>query len=116
MEQIPSEYATIQATLNTYDPSAKVIVGETGVSYLATNIPCTPAGALFAAGDVLEWLAAGAQSVDWWPLDTNANMNNSVRLQPDEAMFTSNGTPDLRRTRVTSSPRSWPSRTRSSRR
>jgi hypothetical protein len=97
VEQIPGEYAKIRSTLNAYDPTAKVIVGETGVSYLATNVPCTPAGALFAAGDALEWLAAGAQSLDWWPLDTNAQAidpNQSECLQPDEGMFTSNGTPD----------------------
>jgi hypothetical protein len=97
VEQIPGEYAKIRSTLNTYDPTAKVLVGETGVSYLATNVPCTPAGALFAAGDALEWLAAGAESLDWWPLDTNAqagDKNQSLCEQPDEGMFTSNGTPD----------------------
>jgi hypothetical protein len=92
VEKIPAEYAKIQAELNTYDPSATVTVGETGVSYLATNIPCIPAGALFAAGDVLSWLAAGAKSVDWWPLDTNANLGNTC-ASPDEGMFTNTGKP-----------------------
>jgi len=92
VEQIPSEYTKIQSTLNTYDPGAKVIIGETGVSYLATNAPCTPAGALFAAGDVLSWLAAGAQSVNWWPLETNANLGATC-TNPDEGMFTSTGAP-----------------------
>jgi hypothetical protein len=92
VEQIPSEFAKIQSTLNTYDAGAKVIIGETGVSYLATNVPCTPAGALFAAGDVLEWLASGAQSVDWWPMDTNANLGNTCAA-PDEGMFTATGAP-----------------------
>jgi hypothetical protein len=90
--QIPGEYAKIRTALNTYAPSAKVIVGETGVSYLATNVPCKPAGALFAAGDALEWLAAGAQSIDWWPLDTDANLGTTC-ANPDEAMFTNAGTP-----------------------
>jgi hypothetical protein len=90
VEQIPSEYAKIQNTLSKYDPTpgAKVIVGETGASNLVTNVPCTPVGALFAAGDVLEWLAAGAQSVSWWTLDTNANENNGTGCHPDEGMFT----------------------------
>ena len=92
VEQIPSEYAKIQTELNTYDPSATVTVGETGVSYLATNVPCTPAGALFSAGDVLSWLAAGAKSVDWWPLDTDANLGNTC-INPDEGMFTNTGKP-----------------------
>jgi hypothetical protein len=92
VEQIPSEYAKIRTELNTYDPSATVTVGETGVSYLATNVPCTPAGALFSAGDVLSWLAAGAKSVDWWPLDTDANLGNTC-TNPDEGMFTNTGKP-----------------------
>jgi hypothetical protein len=82
--------AKIRTELNKYVPAAKVIVGETGVSYLPTNVPCTPAGALFAAGDVLEWLAAGAQTVDWWPLDTADNKTDAC-AQPDEAMFTNTG-------------------------
>jgi hypothetical protein len=32
-----------------------VVVGETGVSNNETTTVCTPAGALFAAGDVLSW-------------------------------------------------------------
>jgi hypothetical protein len=56
-------------------------------------VTCEPSGALFAAGDVLEWLAAGAQSVDWWPLDTGTN-KGSACTNPDEGMFTGNGTPD----------------------
>jgi hypothetical protein len=90
VETIPSEDAKIEASLTANgDPNAKVIVGETGVSWQATNVPCTPAGALFAAGDVLEWLAAGAQSVDWWPLNTDSNIKyTAADCQPDQAMFT----------------------------
>jgi hypothetical protein len=89
VESIPGEYDTMRGTLNTYDPSAKVIIGETGASNLGTNVPCTPAGALFAAGDALEWLSSGAQSVDWWPTDmTTASCTNNA-----EAMFTSKGVP-----------------------
>jgi hypothetical protein len=89
VESIPGEYNTIRGTLNTLDPSAKVIIGETGASNLGTNVPCTPAGALFAAGDALEWLSSGAQSVDWWPVDmTTAKCTNDA-----ESMFTSTGAP-----------------------
>ncbi|TVZ01916.1 hypothetical protein EAS64_31245 [Trebonia kvetii] len=92
--QIPAEYATIQAELNANVPGAKVIVGETGVSYLETSIPCKPAGALFAAGDALEWLAAGAQGVDWWPMDTNTNANyTGTNCKADEAMFSNPANP-----------------------
>jgi hypothetical protein len=92
--QIPAEWAKIQADLNANVPGAKVIVGETGVSYLQTNVPCIPAGALFAAGDALEWLAAGAQGVDWWPMDTNTNAHyNGTNCQADEAMFSNPANP-----------------------
>ena len=97
VESIPSEYGKIENTLSANgDSGAKVIVGETGVSYQATNVPCTPTGALFAAGDVLEWLSSGAQSIDWWPLNTDSNINYTTSdCKPDEAMFTNpkTGTP-----------------------
>jgi hypothetical protein len=89
VESIPGEYDTMRGTLNTYDPSAKVIIGETGASNLGTNVPCTPAGALFAAGDALEWLSSGAQSVDWWPVD----MTTARCTSDAESMFTSTGAP-----------------------
>jgi hypothetical protein len=97
VETIPAQYAKIEASLSANGvPGAKVIVGETGVSFQDTNVPCTAAGALFAAGDALEWLAAGAQSIDWWPLNTNSNINYTASdCKPDEAMFTNpkTGTP-----------------------
>ena len=111
MEQIPAEYANIQTTLNTYDPTAKVIIGETGASNLGTNVPCTPVGALFAAGDALEWLASGAQSVDWWPVD----MPTASCTDNAEAMFTTTGVPTTPYYGYLLASR-WFSRTRTSRR
>jgi hypothetical protein len=93
VESIPAEYTKMRAILNADDPKATITIGETGVSYLATNVPCTPAGAPFAAGAALEWLSSGAQTVDWWPIDTGANVGSACTL-PEEAMFTGNGTPD----------------------
>jgi hypothetical protein len=97
VETIPSQYGKIRAALSANgDAGAKVIVGETGVSYQDTNVPCTPAGALFAAGDVLEWLSQGAVSVDWWPVNTDSNIHYTTSdCNPDEAMFTNppTGTP-----------------------
>ena len=84
--EIPSEYAKIQSALSQYDPTAKIVVGETGVTFRATTIPCTPAGALFSAGDALQWLAAGAQSVDWWTMNTGSN-TGATCVNPDEGMF-----------------------------
>jgi hypothetical protein len=96
VETIPSQWNKIQTSLAANHSTAKVIVGETGVSWQDTNVPCTPAGALFAAGDVLEWLSQGAQSVDWWPLNTASNIHYTTSdCKPDEAMFTNpaTGTP-----------------------
>jgi hypothetical protein len=84
--KIPSEYAKVQSALSQYDPSAKIVVGETGISFRATTIPCTPVGALFSAGDVLQWLSEGAQSVDWWTTNTGSNTDATCE-NPDEGMF-----------------------------
>jgi hypothetical protein len=93
VETIPADYASIESTLSQYDPKATVTVGETGVSYLATNAPCTPTGALFSAGDALEWISSGATNIDWWPMETGSNPGSACDTF-DEAMFTGNGTPD----------------------
>jgi hypothetical protein len=93
VEQIPAEYNKMQTILAASGSDATVTIGETGVSYQATSVPCIPAGTLFSAGDALEWLASGAQMVDWWPLETGANIGSACNI-PDEAMFTGNGTPD----------------------
>jgi hypothetical protein len=90
--QIPSLYRQIRATLDAYDPGASVVVGETGVSNNETMTVCTPAGALFAAGDVLSWLAAGARSVDWWDMNNYGNTTAGC-TSPDFGMFTSSSPP-----------------------
>jgi hypothetical protein len=88
LQQIPSLYTGIRNELNTYDGKAKVVVGETGVSNNETTTVCTPTGALFAAGDVLSWLAAGAQSVDWWDMNNYGNTTSSC-TGSDYGLFTS---------------------------
>ena len=92
LEQIPSLYSEIRTELNTHDPAASVVVGETGVSNNETTTVCTPAGALFAAGDVLSWLAAGAKSVDWWDMNNYGNTTSSC-TNPDYGFFTSSSPP-----------------------
>ena len=69
-----------------------MVVGETGVSNNATTVACTPAGALYAAGNALSWLAAGAQSVDWWDMN-NYNNTSTKCIKPDYGMFTSTSPP-----------------------
>ncbi|WP_300602586.1 hypothetical protein [Trebonia sp.] len=92
LQQIPSLYGEIRAELNAYDPRASVVVGETGVSNNETTTVCTPVGALFAAGDVLSWLAAGAESVDWWDMNNYGNTTSSC-TSPDYGLFTSSSPP-----------------------
>jgi hypothetical protein len=89
---VPALYRQIRGELDVYDPRAQVVVGETGVSNNETTTVCTPAGALFAAGDVLSWLAAGAQSVDWWDMNNYGNTGTSC-TSPDYGMFTSASPP-----------------------
>ena len=90
--QIPSLYGEIRSDLNIYAPKASVVVGETGVSNNETTTVCTPAGALFAAGDVLSWLSAGAQSADWWGMNKYGNTSSSC-TNPDYGLFTSSSPP-----------------------
>jgi hypothetical protein len=89
---VPALYQQIRSELDTYDPSAKVVVGETNVSNNETTTVCTPAGALFAAGDVLSWLAAGAESVAWWDMNNYGN-SGSTCVNPDYGLFTSGSPP-----------------------
>jgi hypothetical protein len=89
---VPSLYGEIRAELNAYAPWAGVVVGETGVSNNETTTVCTPVGALFAAGDVLSWLAAGAQSVNWWDMNNYGNTTASC-TDPDYGLFTSSSPP-----------------------
>jgi hypothetical protein len=89
---VPAQYQQIRRTLDTYAPQAAVVVGETGVSNSETTTVCTPAGALFAAGDVLSWLAAGARTVDWWDMNNYGNTGTTC-TSPDFGMFTSGSPP-----------------------
>jgi hypothetical protein len=89
---VPSLYLQIRGELNAYDPKAGVVVGETGVSNNTTTTVCTPTGALFAAGDVLSWLSAGAKSVDWWDMNNYGN-TGATCTNPDYGMFTSDSPP-----------------------
>ena len=90
--QVPSLTWQIRNELRAYDPAASFILGEAGVSYNETLTTCTPAGAVFAAGDVLSWLAGGARSVDWWDLNNYGNTGSRC-ASPDDGLFTSAGRP-----------------------
>jgi len=89
---VPALYGQIRGELDAYDSGARILVGETGVSNNETTTVCTPTGALFAAGDVLSWLAAGAQSVDWWDMNNYGN-TGATCTNPDYGMFTSASPP-----------------------
>ena len=92
LTKIPSLYASIRAALNTFDPDASVVVGETAVSNRETTTTCSPVGAVFAAGDVLSWLAAGAESVDWWYMNDGGNTTPTCD-SPGSGLFTSSSSP-----------------------
>ena len=92
LTKISSLYASIHAELSTFDPGAAVVVGETAVSSRETTTTCTPVGAVFAAGDALSWLAAGAQSVDWWYMNDGGN-SALVCDEPGSGFFTSSSPP-----------------------
>ncbi len=82
----------MRSELNTFDPEASVVIGETAVSNRETTTTCTPIGAVFAAGDALSWLAAGAESVDWWYMNDGGNSTPSC-VAPGSGFFTSSSPP-----------------------
>lgn len=92
LRSIPALAASTRSALAALDPGAALVIGETAVSSAATTAACTPVGAVFAAGDVLSWLAAGAQTVDWWDLNNYGNSGNSC-TNPDYGLFTSAANP-----------------------
>jgi hypothetical protein len=92
LQKIPALAASVRQQLTAHGSSAAVIIGETSVSNGATTTACAPVGAVFAAGDVLSWLAAGAQSVDWWSLNDTANTGPTC-VNPGTGLFTSAAAP-----------------------
>ncbi|MBO0803376.1 MAG: hypothetical protein J2P25_09940, partial [Nocardiopsaceae bacterium] len=86
--QIPGLYRDIRRSLDAYDPAADVVVGETGITNRESTAVCRPVGAVFAAGDVLSWLAAGARTVDWWDLNNYGNKTAACE-KGDNGLFTS---------------------------
>jgi hypothetical protein len=88
LRSIPALASATKTELAADDPGAGLVIGETAVSSAPTTTACTPVGAVFAAGDVLSWLAAGAQTVDWWDLNNYGDSGDSC-TQPDYGFFTS---------------------------
>lgn len=85
IDNIPAAAAEVKATLAQYDPTAYFVVGETNMSQTQNAWNEQPVGALFAAANALEWLANGAQSVEWW------DVHNYGTSDADFGMFSSAG-------------------------
>ncbi|NUR29005.1 MAG: hypothetical protein HOV83_24720 [Catenulispora sp.] len=83
IDNVPAAAAEVKSALATYDPSAYFVVGETNISQTANAWNEQPVGALFSAANALEWLANGAQSVDWW------DVHNYGTSTADFGMFSS---------------------------
>jgi hypothetical protein len=83
IDNIPAAAAEVKSTLQSDDPDDYFVVGETNISQTANEWNEEPVGALFAASNTLEWLANGAQSVDWW------DVHNYGSQDADFGMFSS---------------------------
>lgn len=83
IDNVPAAAAEVKSALATYDPTSYFVVGETNVSQTANEWNEEPVGALFSASNALEWLANGAQSVDWW------DVHNYGTSTADFGMFSS---------------------------
>ena len=70
-------------------PNIKVYITETNANPLTDEW----VNALFSALVYAGWLENGAQNVDWWPLETGANLGTTCSA-PDEGMFTSEAAPN----------------------
>ena len=88
---IPGAAAKIRADVAKYAPGKPWQIGETNDTNANNVLTCRPAGAVFAAGDALGWLSQGASNVNWW--DETDPVNGNTCVNPDFAMFSSNGTP-----------------------
>jgi hypothetical protein len=73
VRRIPSAAGHIISTLHRYAPTAGFTVGETNISERPTTDNFQPVSALFAAATSLEWLSAGAESVDWWDINNDGS-------------------------------------------
>jgi hypothetical protein len=91
LTDIPSEAASIQSDINTYSPGKFFQIGESNISGAETNAVCLPVGAVFAAGEALEWLLNGATHVAWW--DQSDGTNSTSCTSPDFGMFDNTAVP-----------------------
>ncbi|WP_037577871.1 cellulose binding domain-containing protein [Phaeacidiphilus oryzae] len=85
VDRVPAAAAEVHTALSTYDPKAEFVVGETNMSNAANAWNEEPVGALFSAANAMEWLANGAQSIDWW------DVHNYGSPTADFGMFSSGG-------------------------
>jgi hypothetical protein len=92
LSEIPARAAAIKADIAQYAPGAFWMIGETNSSNQATLTPTKPLGAVFAAADVLSWLAQGAANVDWWQ-QADAQNSGSLLTNPTYSLFNSEGNP-----------------------
>lgn len=90
--QIPARAAVVKADLAKYGPGKPFVISEENVDNNPIATTCHPASAVFAAGSALEWLAQGAQSVNWWTQSDNNNPGSPCSVT-DFSMFSGNGTP-----------------------
>jgi hypothetical protein len=89
---IPARAAAIKADIAQYAPGVFWMIGETNSSNKATMTPDKPLGAVFAAGDVLSWLAEGARNVDWWQ-QADAQNSGGTYNNPSYSVFDGDGNP-----------------------
>jgi hypothetical protein len=93
LTNIPSMADQINDEIADNDPGKFWMIGESNVSTSATDSTLTPLGAVFAAGQALEWLAGGARTVDWWG-QSDGNNNDGAGYNSDMSMFDNTGVPE----------------------
>lgn len=92
LRDIPARAAAIRSDVSKYASGKYWMIGEENVDNQPTSAPCSPVGAVFAAGSALAWLAQGASNVNWW-LQEDGNNANGKCDKNTYSMFDLAGSP-----------------------
>jgi hypothetical protein len=68
VNRIPAVMQSVRDTLDQYNPSDKIVVGESSVAQSNIVYTAQPVMALFTAATALSFISHGAVSYDWWQL------------------------------------------------
>jgi hypothetical protein len=75
VDRIPAAMQGIRATLDRYDPTASIIIGESNISQSSTAYETQPIAALYGAASALKFLSLGAKQFSWWDIHNQGSIS-----------------------------------------